>query len=415
MKLLETVEQVSVCTLPSSSPPRSSSKTPVAGWKDLVEPFRDRAYFWHQVWISAGKPVNTELHKIMKRSRNIYHYSYRKCKKSEMITSKNKLLDACLNGNGDIFKEIKRLRASKPTVATSMDGVKNNIADHFKDIYSNLYNSVNDADEVVEIADEIESKINFLSLLDVEKVTPEVVKEAAGNLRDSKSDPTFSFNSDCVKNGTNQLFEKLSISLKSFLIHGHITYFLLLATLLPIIKDKLGSINSSSNYRSIAISSLILKLLDWIILIIYGDVLGVDELQFAYQSACSTTMCTWTVIETVDYFLRHGGEVFGCMMDMSKAFDRVKHSLLFRKLLVAGLPVIFIRLLIFIYVNQFANVSWDGGFSTIFGLTNGVRQGAVLSAILYCFYVNNLYKILRSNGSGWLLGQFTLFWNSWLF
>ena len=111
-------------------------------------------------------------------------------------------------------------------------------------------------------------------------------------------------------------------------------------------------------------------------------------------------MCTWTVIETVDYFLRQGGEVFGCMMDMSKAFDRVKHSLLFRKLLVAGLPVIFIRLLIFIYVNQYANVLWDGSFSTIFGLTNGVRQGAILSAILYCFYVNNLFKILRRNESG---------------
>ena len=58
MKLLETVEQVSVCTLPSSSPPRSSSKTPVAGWKDLVEPFRDRAYFWHQVWILAFQVKN---------------------------------------------------------------------------------------------------------------------------------------------------------------------------------------------------------------------------------------------------------------------------------------------------------------------------------------------------------------------
>ena len=88
------------------------------------------------------------------------------------------------------------------------------------------------------------------------------------------------------------------------------------------------------------------------------------------------------------------------MMDMSKAFDLVKHSMLFRKLLDAGLPSIFIRLLIFIYTNQFANVSWDGGFSTIFSLSNGVRQGAVLSAILYCFYVNDLFKILRRNGSG---------------
>ena len=37
---------------------------------------------------------------------------------------------------------------------------------------------------------------------------------------------------------------------------------------------------------------------------------------------------------------------------------------------------------------------------TIFSLTDGVRQGAVLSAILYCFYVNDLFKILRQNGSG---------------
>ena len=246
-------------------------------------------------------------------------------------------------------------------------------------------------------------KFNNKHIYIIEKVTPEVVKEAASNLKDSKSDPTFSFYSDCLKNGTDQLFQKLSLCLRSFLIHGHITYFLLLATLLPIIKNKLGSVNASSNYRSIAISSLILKLLDWVILILYGDVLGVDQLQFAYQPGCSTTMCTWTVIETVDYYLRHGGEVFACMMDMTKAFDLVKHSVLFRKLLDAGLPVIFIRLLIFIYANQFANVSWDGSFSNIFSLTNGVRQGAVLSAILYCFYVNNLFQILRRNGTGcWL-------------
>ena len=74
--------------------------------------------------------------------------------------------------------------------------------------------------------------------------------------------------------------------------------------------------------------------------------------------------------------------------------------LMFKKLLDAGLPAIFIRLLIFIYVNQFANVSWDGSLSSIFSLSNGFRQGAVLNAILYCFYVNDLFKILRRNGTG---------------
>ena len=145
---------------------------------------------------------------------------------------------------------------------------------------------------MVNLCESVQEKINIFSIHDVNKVTPEIVKEAAMNLRDSKTDPTFSFSSDCIKNGPDNLFSHLSIVIKTFLIHGKVTFFLLLATLVPLIKDKLGSINESKNYRSIAMSSLILKLLDWIILLLFGDSLGVDELQFAYQPGSSTTMCT---------------------------------------------------------------------------------------------------------------------------
>ena len=54
-------------------------------------------------------------------------------------------------------------------------------------------------------------------------------------------------------------------------------------------------------------------------------------------------------IETISYFLRNGSEVFSCLMDMTKAFDLVKHSLLFKKMLEAGLPDIFVRLLLVTY------------------------------------------------------------------
>ena len=185
----------------------------------------------------------------------------------------------------------------------------------------------------------------------------------------------------------------LSIIIKCFLVHGHVTYFLLLATLVPIIKDKLGSLNSSKNYRTIAISSLVLKLLDWIILILFGSKLGIDDLQFAYQPGVSANMCTWTVIETVSYFLRNGGNVYCCLMDMTKAFDLVKHSILFKKFLKAGLSAIFIRLLIFIYTNQYANIRWNNQLSSSFSMTNGVRQGAILSGFAYCSYVNELFAM----------------------
>ena len=233
-----------------------------------------------------------------------------------------------------------------------------------------------------------------------------MIKTAAKNLSDNKSDPVFSYSSDCIKNGTDKLFELLSIAIQSFLIHGHITLFLLLATLIPLIKDKLGSINSSKNYRSIAISSLVLKLFDWIILTLYGVTLGLDELQFAYQPGCSTTMCTWSVVETISYFMRNGSNIFSCCMDMTKAFDLVKHSLLFNKLLLAGLPTIFLRLLMFIYMNQYANVKWNSKYSTMFSLSNGVRQGGVISAILYCFYGNLLFNELRRSGYGCFVNGF---------
>ena len=69
--------------------------------------------------------------------------------------------------------------------------------------------------------------------------------------------------------------------------------------------------------------------------------------------------------------------------------------------------MIFVRLLIFIYLNQYANVRWAGTFSDIFSMRNGVRQGAVLSAIFYCIYMNDLFQILRRSKFGcWVNGDF---------
>ena len=395
--------------VPTARTPRSVMKAKTTpGWNEFVRPAQETARFWNAVWSSAGKPVNCELHSIMKKTRNIYHYQVRRVKKSKNDIRKHKLLDACLNGDIELFGELKKMRGNNPQVASSIDGVDDNISEHFKGIYEKLYNSVDDKDEVELLRGEIDTQMNSSQLYEVNKVIPSVIKQATSNLSDGKSDPIFSYSSDCFKNGTDLLFELLAIAFQCYLVHGHFTLFSLLATLIPIIKDKLGNMNSSKNYRSIAISSLTLKIFDWIILILYGDLLGLDDLQFAYQQGCSTTMCSWSVIETIEYFKRNGSDVFACCMDMSKAFDLVRHSILFRKLLAARIPLVFLRLLLFIYLQQYANVKWNGGSSEMFSLSNGVRQGGVISAILYCFYVNSLFSQLRRSGYGcWINGVFT--------
>ena len=237
------------------------------------------------------------------------------------------------------------------------------------------------------------------------RVTPDLIKEAVKKVKPNKSDPMYDFTSDCLKNAPDSLFTHLSNVLRSYLTHAHVSLVLLLSTLVPIVKDKLSNLCSSKNYRSIAISSLFLKIVDWLIILLYGDCLGLHDLQFAYQPNCSTNMCTWLVVETIDYFLRNGGEVFACAMDMTKAFDLVVHSRLLRKLLDAAMPAIVVRLMLVMFLTQHANVRWNGFFSRTFNLRNGCKQGAVLSAIAYCVYVNGLFEELSKNKSRCWVGS----------
>ena len=111
LSILEYVESAAFESLPifCAQIPRSSlNKKTIPGWSEQVKPFRDKAMFWDQIWKSAGKPVNCELHNIKKRSRNLYHYKLRKVKKSEDFIRKHNLLNACLNGFVNHLKKSKK-------------------------------------------------------------------------------------------------------------------------------------------------------------------------------------------------------------------------------------------------------------------------------------------------------------------
>ena len=88
-----------------------------------------------------------------------------------------------------------------------------------------------------------------------------------------------------------------------------------------------------------------------------------------------------------------------------KAFDLVVHSKLLMKLLAASMPAIMVRIMLVMYLTQFVNVRWCDAFSEVFSLRNGCKQGAVLSAIAYCVYVNGLFEELVKNRSGCWVGS----------
>ena len=145
-----------------------------------------------------------------------------------------------------------------------------------------------------------------------------------------------------------------------YLCHGAVPHFVLLCTLMPLIKDNLADITTSENYRAIAGGSLLLKLLDIVVLLLEGDKLSFDQLQFAYQAKASTTMCTWTATAVIEHFNRQGSPVYAAAMDMSKAFDLVEWKVLFETLVEREVEPVFLRVLLYIYQNQMCDVKWCG-------------------------------------------------------
>ena len=126
-----------------------------------------------------------------------------------------------------------------------------------------------------------------------------------------------------------------------------------------------------------------LKLLDIVILILEGEKLGCDQLQFGFQPRASTTMCSWMVTSVIDQYNRRGSVVYSCAMDLSKAFDMVEWLELFRVLQARAVSPVFLRTLLYIYSQQSCTVKWNGSLSDSFKMSNVVRQGEVSSPIIF--------------------------------
>ena len=98
--------------------------------------------------------------------------------------------------------------------------------------------------------------------------------------------------------------------------------------------------------------------------------------------------------------------VFACFLDASKAFDRVNHSILFCLLLDRNLSPVIVRFLLSWYSSQSLNVRWNQHLSSHFRVSNGVRQGVVLSPILFTIYLDELLRRLSNSGIGCHLDYF---------
>ena len=92
--------------------------------------------------------------------------------------------------------------------------------------------------------------------------------------------------------------------------------------------------------------------------------------------------------------------MYDCLIDALKAFETVDPNILFDKVLIRGLPSPVLRFLFGWYQSQRLRIRWNGYLSESFKVSRGVRQGGILSPILFTLYLDDLLIELAHTNVG---------------
>ena len=156
-----------------------------------------------------------------------------------------------------------------------------------------------------------------------------------------------------------------------------------------------------SSYRGITISSVLAKILQTLILTRMSDVIAElnlpDILQTAYQKGLSCSDATFATQEALIAHLREGGHPYLCLFDLEKAFEL---PILLKRLFDIGIRGRCWRIIHRWYTTASSRVKINGSISDSYPITRGVKQGSVLSPILFLMVIDTLLGNLRQNKAG---------------
>ena len=184
------------------------------------------------------------------------------------------------------------------------------------------------------------------------------------------------------------LYKVLAKLFTACVIHGYLPSDMLQGMINPIVKDINGDLSNSDNYRPVMSSSVFLKLLEYCILKKINSYVVLNDRQHGFRPKYSTVTACLALKETVLNYMNSDTPVYACFIDISKAFDNVDHKILIEKLIDINIPKYYVNLIKFWYCNQYVQVRYGDEMSDAFIICNGVRQGGVLSGLLFNMYID---------------------------
>jgi len=373
----------------------------VPGWNEYCREAHEQAREAFLMWQSNNKPRQGYIFNLMKTTRASFKYALRFCRSVENRSKADALAKEFLLKDPKVFwKHVKKLNNNGSNVlASTVAGVtgEEEISQMWQRHYQSLLNSNNDTTHEQYVMSEL-YKLNGND--DVIKLDHLQVKLAISKLKYGKAGDLDGLSGEHYKFADVRINYLLSLLFNSMFSHSYLPNSLMQTVIVPIIKDKRGDVTDKDNYRPIALTCILSKIMEFVILEICDGHLSTSDHQFGFKTKHSTDQCVFVLKQIIEYYNCLSSPVYVCYLDASKAFDRINHWCLFKKLLQREMPKTVIRLLVYWYTSQQFAIRWGSIVSDFFMVSNGVRQGGILSPALFNLYMDDLSNQLVASNIG---------------